>query len=130
MCHFCPQLGSEKTHHADPNKGINMNIANGIWHGDLCLFTEPDKPQRTCDCNWQSTSCRGRYCLLHYDPAAIQKWDGQTSPANPKDGRCHTDSTTCSNLYRGRRQFLIRINLNMRPPEHSKCHPDRKEANQ
>src|SRR5690606_36453666 len=101
MCHYCPQLGREKTHHADTDKGINMNIANSIWHGDLRLFTKPDKPQRTCNCNRQPTSRRGRHCFFDHDSAAIQKWNGQTPPTNPKDRRCHTDSTTCSYLYRG-----------------------------
>src|SRR5690606_1539314 len=101
MCYFCTEFGSKKAHHADANKGINMNITNRIWHLDLCLLTKPDKTKCACHSNRQATSRRGRDCFLHHDATAIQKRDCQTTAANAKDRGCHTNTATCRKLYRG-----------------------------
>src|SRR5690606_6280482 len=63
MCHFCTEFGGEKTHHADANKGINMDIANRIWYCDLGLLTKPDKAQCACHGNPQAAEVATAFCI-------------------------------------------------------------------
>ena len=46
MCDFCAEFGGKKAHDANAQKGINMHIANGIWHVNMVLHTKDHKPKR------------------------------------------------------------------------------------